>query len=877
MTLESGRMLGPYEIISLLGAGGMGEVYRARDTRLDRTVAIKVMPQGLSANAEFRERFEREARAISAISHPHICALYDVGHDGATEYLVMEYLEGEALADRIARGPLPTSQIVRIGSQIAEALQKAHRAGITHRDLKPGNIMLTTAGAKLLDFGLAKLVGPASRVFSDHSAPATHANPLTAEGKIVGTFQYMSPEQLEGKSVDHRTDIFALGVILYEMATGKRPFRGDSPASLIAAILSNDPAPIRTIQAATPPALERIIQTALEKNPDERWQTAQDVARQLRWISETSLTSEFVAPARQRRLTLPLVVAITAIAAGLLTWGAMRFVRPASTKPATARLHLALPSAIQFRGHPELNSLAISPDGRTIAFTAASGGHGPSSLFLRSLDTYEVRKIEGTQGAIGPFWSGDGTWIGFSARGKLYKMRLAGDTPPEAICDVIAAGARASWQGRTILFADSRGDRREIYRVADEGGTAGRVTSVQKGEWRHSWPTLLPDGTHFLYLAFSAQSIDRRLMFASLDSPAQSVLLTNVSFATMLGEDRLAYVRDGKLLSQRFDPRKGVLTEAPATVANDLRYFYPTARADFDTSRSGVVIYRTDTNKTRLVTMNRSGLETRIVEDKENVYDYALSPKGGKAAVTVVARGTGLMDIWIYDLTRGTRDRFTSEPGIEASPAWSPDGRSIVYSQGKGGSFPHLVLRALTASTPEELTPRDTFQSNPVFSPTGGTLFFDRNSGSGNDIYQLEMKTKKTEPVINESYDEAQSNPSPDGKWLAFTSNATGSNEVYLQSLVDRSVRIRVSSNGGRLPHWRADGEELVYVSASNSVMSVEPGADGRWGEATPRELFQVQHQVSGIDLFPDGQSFLISTWTPGADVDLFHVVIAPE
>ncbi|MCM2316997.1 MAG: serine/threonine-protein kinase [Thermoanaerobaculia bacterium] len=874
MTLESGRKIGPYEIVSLAGAGGMGEVYRARDTRLDRAVAIKVLPAGLGANAEFRERFEREARAISAFSHPHICALYDVGNIDGIEYLVMEYLEGETLAERLARGPLPTSQIVRFGAQIAEALQKAHRTGIMHRDLKPGNIMITASGAKLLDFGLAKLTQP--EVLIDD---VTQRKPLTREGAIVGTFRYMSPEQLEGKSLDHRTDIFSLGVVLYEMATGQHPFQGDSQASLIAAILSNDPPPIRTIQPSIPPALERIIHTALEKNPDERWQTAQDIARQLRWISETSLSAEQAAPVKQRRIPVAAIVLITALAAGLLGWATTRLGRGSTPTPLTARLHVALPPESQLRAHPELSSFALSPDGRTIVFAAGTwtGGRGPSSLFLRALDSYEIRKLEGTDGAVSPFWSSDGKWVGFSARSKLWKVRTEGGTPPEAICDVVSAGARASWQGDTILFGDSRGDRTELYTVPDAGGTPVKVTSLRKGEWRHQWPTLLPDEEHFIYLAFSALSLERRLTLASLDSPAQTVLVSNVSNARMLGKDRLAYVRDGKLLSQRFDAAKGRFTGEPETVAADVSYFYPTARAEFDASAAGVVVYRTATSTSSLVTMDREGTVTKVLEDKDLVYDQMISPDGKTAAVTIVTRGTGLMDIWSYDLVRGVRDRLTSDPGIEVSPSWSPDGRSIVFSQGEGGAFPHLALRRLGGSETEDLTPRDAFQFSPVFSPDGELIYFARDIGFGSDIYRLHLKTKKAEAVISSSHSESQPQPSPDGKWLAFTSTATGPYEVYIQSLLDSSARIRISDNDGRMARWRRDGKELFYISASNSVMSVVPGADGRWDAAKPRELFRIPQPVREFDVFPDGRSFLISTTTQGAADPLIHVVIGPE
>ncbi|MEA2345225.1 MAG: eukaryotic-like serine/threonine-protein kinase, partial [Thermoanaerobaculia bacterium] len=472
MNLESGRRLGPYEIVTLLGAGGMGEVYRARDTRLDRIVAIKVLPAHLTANEASRARFEREARAISALSHPNICALYDIGRDGDIEYLVMEYLEGQTLADKLARGPLPRSQFLKLGAQIAEALQHAHRAGIVHRDLKPGNIMITNSGAKLLDFGLAKFADPVSQPL-DQEETATRREPLTAEGTVVGTFQYMSPEQVEGRPLDHRTDIFSLGVILYEMVTGKRPFVGSSRATLIASILSSDPVSIRSLQPDAPPDLERIILTALQKNPEERWQTAQDVALQLRWSGESSQTGFAASTPGRRKSALLLPLLLMAIAA-LLTFVAMRWFAAPRSAPTTASLHLWLPPTMRPLRFYESSNFALSPDGRMLCFNAASGG--ASALFLRGLDSFAIRKIEGTEGSTGALWSSDGAWIAFAARGKLWKTKISGGAAPEALCDVSALGAVGSWQGHTILFGDSAGGRPQILRISDAGGAPVAVT-----------------------------------------------------------------------------------------------------------------------------------------------------------------------------------------------------------------------------------------------------------------------------------------------------------------------------------------------------------------------------------------------------------------
>ena len=869
MTLPSGRTLGPYELVSLLGAGGMGEVYRARDRRLDRTVAIKVLPSALGAKPELRERFEREARAISALSHPNICALYDLGHEDGIEYLVMEYLEGETLAERIARGPLPSSHVLRYGEQIAEALQCAHRAGITHRDLKPGNVMITSGGAKLLDFGLAKFVESEARVFSENSAPDTRIGPLTAEGTIVGTFQYMSPEQLECAPVDHRSDLFALGVILYEMATGQRPFRGDSPASVIAAVLSADPAPIRTLQPAAPPALERIIHTALEKSPNDRWQTAHDVGRQLRWISESSLSAESVAPVRPRSLPLSAMLAITALLAGLATWAATRFLVPKSSPMPSLNLQFAPPPSMPMRRSAELNDFALSPDGSMLVFASASAAGDP--LFLRPLGSPDVRKVEGSEGAVSPFWSPDSQWIAFTARGKLWKTKAAGGAPPQAITDVAPAGVRASWQGDTILFSDW--SRKEIYRVSANGGAQSRATTVKSDEWRHAWPALLADGRHFLYLSFASGSLERQLRFASLDSPGETVVTTNVSYARMLGDDQVVYVRDGKLLSQKIDPKKGTSIGEAAVLANDVDYFYMTGRADFDTSRAGVLVYRTDTSTGHLVQRDRKGAELRRIDGPELFWDHTLSPDGRKAAVTVESRATGLMDIWIYDLARGIRDRFTSEPAIEVSPTWSPDGRSIVYAQGEGGRFPHLVLRPINGSTSEQLVPPGAFQFAPAFSPDGATLYYQRDVAGSTEIARMSMKTRVSEAVVHSGFRDGDPAVSPDGRWLAFVSTASGAREIYVQNLDEGSPRIRLSTTGGGNPRWRGDSKELFYVSLDRAIVSVVPGPAGRWEDATLTELFRVPATIRGFDAAPDGASFLISDWIPGPADDLFDIV----
>jgi Tol biopolymer transport system component len=869
MNLESGRRLGPYEVVTLLGVGGMGEVYRARDTRLDRIVAIKVLPAHLTSNDASRVRFEREARAISALSHPNICALYDVGREGETEYLVMEYLEGETLADRIARGSLPRSQLLKLGAQITEALQHAHRAGITHRDLKPGNIMITNSGAKLLDFGLAKFAEPVSKAL-DPEDTATRREPLTAEGMVVGTYQYMSPEQIEGRSIDHRTDIFALGVILYEMATGRRPFGGTTRTSLIASILSADPVPIRSLQPDAPQDLERIILTALQKNPDERWQTAQDVALQLRWSGESSQAGAASPPVRRRAAFLIPLLLIGA--AALLTFGVMRWLagrRPAAAK---ASLHLWLPPSMHPSRFYEAANFALSPDGRMLCFNASSGGG--RALFLRSLDSFAIRKIEGTEGSSGPFWSSDGAWIAFAARGKLWKTKISGGTAPEALCDVSALGAVGSWQGHTILFGDCAGGRPQILRISDAGGEPVAVSQLRDArQWRHSWPRLLPDGEHFFYLSYVANSIDRQLVFASLKSPEQSVVMRNASMTRLVG-DQLLFVRDARLLSQHFDAAHGTLTGDPVALASDVSYFYPTGRADFDAA-GGTLVYRTDTSIGRLALVNRNGIETRVIDDKNVFYDFGLAHDGGKAAVSVVNRDTGLADIWIYDLGRGTRERFSSEPWHEVTPVWSPDGSFIVYSEAAGGTLPHIIRRGFTDAKATDVSPRGPFQFAASFTPDGQTLFYVREDArSQADIYTLDMKTKRMSPVLSSNASEESPAVSPDGKWLAYASNSTGSGQIYLMSLAGGDPRpIRISTNGGGNPQWRRDGREIVYEGVEGSIISAVPGPSGRWDDATTHELFRVP-DLKRYAILPDGQSFLVQRGSPGPSDSIYHVVL---
>ncbi|HYB53702.1 MAG TPA: protein kinase, partial [Thermoanaerobaculia bacterium] len=690
MPLSPGAHLGPYEILAPLGAGGMGEVYRARDPRLGREVAIKTLPPHLSSSPEARQRFEREAKTISQLSHPHICALYDVGHEGETEYLVMELLDGETLAERLAKGPLPLEHTLRFGVQIADALDRAHRVGIVHRDLKPGNVMLTKSGVKLLDFGLAKFSTPTSGPISGLSMlPTTpKASNLTAEGTILGTFQYMAPEQLEGKEADARTDIFALGAVLYEMATGKKAFAGASQASLISSIMTKDPEPISSTQPMSPPALDRVVRTCLAKDPEDRWQSAGDVAKELKWLAEgSSLPAGLSAPSagRKRREIVAWLVAAAAVA-GLAAVSI--FSRRPHTETSVARSFLLPPEKMEFETSADnCASLTISPDGRNVTF-AVRDAEGKTLLWLRSLDALSGRPIPGTEGASFPFWSPDSRSLAFFAGGQLKRVEVAGG-PSLAICDA-PNGRSGSWNRNGIILF-SPNTNTEVFQVPAAGGTPTPATrlDVASSETTHRWPAFLPDGKHFLYTAGShsegTKSTSNAIYLASLGSTERTRILqghSNVAYASGC----LLSVRDHVLLAQPFDLSRGHLTGEPVPLAdgvqNETSYF----RGGFSVSDNGILIYATGTSGTNS-RLRRLDIKTgqpsgEPFGDPAEYRELSVSTDDSRIAATIADPSTGLPEIWLVD-ARGARAHFTSG-GPAFSPVFSPDGTRIAYARAKG-------------------------------------------------------------------------------------------------------------------------------------------------------------------------------------------------
>ncbi len=877
MTLSAGSRLGPYEIVSPLGAGGMGEVYRAKDTRLDRTVAVKVLPAHLSSSAESRQRFEREAKTISQLSHPHICALYDVGNQDGVEFLVMEYLEGETLSDRLLKGALPFDQVLRYGIEIADALDKAHRQGIVHRDLKPGNVMLTKSGVKLLDFGLAKAIPPVSPVSSVSVLPTQAGANLTQEGTILGTFQYMAPEQLEGKEADARTDIFAFGAVLYEMATGRKAFVGKSQVSLIAAILEHEPASISSIQPMTPPALDRVVKTCLAKDPEDRWQSAGDVGKELRWIAEGSAAG-LAAPAvvsSHRRFREKLAWAAAVAAATAAIWLAITGSRrPAESRPAV-RAFLPPPRGGQFLfDGPGAGSLALSPDGKYLIFSAA-GADGVAKLWLRPLEGVDARPIPGTEDGQYPFWSPDSRFIGFYTHRKLKKIAVSGGAAIE-ICDVSGDPRGGTWNRDGVVLFEPHW-REGLHRVSSEGGVPEPVTRIdeKRRETTHRWPFFLPDGRHYLYLAGSHVAEDtsgeNAIYLGELGSTDRRLIVharSNVVYAS----GHLIYVSGRSLVAQRFDPRRLTLDGEATTVTDEVRYERGFLQGVFTASETGLLAFQRGGAETlsRIRWFERSGKPGEYLTEPDVYFEASLSPDGKTAAVTVGDPG----DVWLYDLARGIRSRLTFDPLNDVGPVWSPDGKTIYYSSDRKIRWRIYRRQVSGAGQEETLTsPSESAYAWDV-SPDGRFLVYEQiatKAGTNADLWILPLSGGgKATPFLVTPFSESDAWFSPDGRWLAYTSDESGRREVYVTSFPGREGKWRISSGGGAGPRWRRDGRELFYVAPDGRIHSVEVRAGEAFEAGAPRPLFATQmlasgaltggvNPVAGYDVTADGQRFLVT------------------
>jgi Tol biopolymer transport system component/predicted Ser/Thr protein kinase len=855
MALSAGTRLGPYELVAPVGAGGMGEVYRAKDTRLDRTVAVKVLPSHLSSSAESRQRFEREAKTISQLSHPHICALYDVGNQDGVEFLVMEYLEGEALSDRLLKGPLEFEQVLRYGVEIADALDKAHRQGIVHRDLKPGNVMITKSGVKLLDFGLAKAVAPMGKSSgaSLTALPTQAGTDLTAEGTILGTFQYMAPEQLEGKEADARTDIFAFGCVLYEMATGQKAFSGKSQASLISSIMGSQPPAVSAVAPMTPPAFDRVVRTCLAKDAEDRWQTAHDVMLELKWVAEggsaAGLPAPVVAKRRNReRLWIAATVVLAAATVALLALLALR--RPEAPTRAV-RLSLAQPANAPFES---TQSIAVSPDGQRIAFVGVTS-EDKRSIWVRDLDTLQPRPLAGTEGAYRPFWSPDGRFLGFFADGKLKKIDASGG-PPQVLADAPFGGGGAWNREGVIVFEPNVFE--SLYRVPATGGAAVPATRLGPREEGHRYPSFLPDGRHFVFLSDARRTEDHRLKVGSLDSPESHDLAGGISNVAFAKPGHLLFVRAGSLLAQPLDVKRLRLAGEPFVLGTSIAETgLPNHEFKFSASDNGVAVMSSVNSSSQLVWLDRSGRRLGSVGDPARRGVLELSPTQDRVAYEQLDADGRNADLWLLDLARAVTTRLTFDPGSDYTPVWSPDGTRITFGATRK-DFEDIYLKPAAGGAAEQLLLSSSDDKAPSsWSPDGRFILFENYTAKGIDLWLLPVdEPAKAKPFVQTPFDETRAVFSPDGRRVAYVSEESGRPEITVCGFPDCSNRRQISTGGGTRPRWRADGRELFYAARGGKLMVVDVGSNGEFG--APKELFQVRG-AGDYAVARDGQRFLVA------------------
>jgi len=865
MALTSGTKLGPYEIQSPLGAGGMGEVYRARDTRLDRTVAVKILPTHLCENPEFKQRFEREARTVSSLNHPHICHLYDIGSQEGTDFLVMEFLDGETLAERLRKGAVPLNELLKVGIEVAEALEIAHRAGIVHRDLKPGNIMLTKSGAKLMDFGLAK---PTPRGTSGaRSAPflsaartmsgPSPASPLTTAGSIVGTIQYMSPEQIEGKEADARSDIFAFGAVLYEMATGKRAFQGKSQISVASAILEKDPEPISATKPLTPVALDYLVATCLAKDREERLQSAHDVRLQLKGIS-LSFSSAAAITATQASRTRRVGLLLASVALLLAAAAVIFFLwQRGSAPPLSVRAYIPPPPGTAFRASGfDAGPVVVSPDGKTLAFSAVDE-KGKTNLWLRPLNAQQATMLPGTEDAARPFWSPDNQYLGFVADRKLKKISVSGGEAQTITDDAESAETGSGdWSSDgTILFCKHY----LIYRVPASGGEVSQATRLDKDEIAHDSPSFLPDGKHFLYVS-TPLAHENQIKVGELGKPEQSGIVIGPGNRPRFASGHLLFVLGGHIQTQPFNPSTFRLSGDPRALGE---------AGTFSVSANGVLAYHESSAESELKIFDRNGNVIATPGPLAVYEDPRFSPDGKSIAVTVYDARSGKNDVWVYPAAGGQPTRITFGPQ-DFWPVWSPDGKEIAYSVSENGKD-SIRRRPLDGHQPEETlyNNKDVFTNSLAldWSPDGKYLSLDLASKEGtysNWILPLAgsrepFRLQATSKMSVSSHDGLFS---PDSRWLAYFSYETGRPEVFVVPSVSGEAKYQVSIAGGWLPRF-SRSNELFFVTMANRLRVAQIAKQPNFHIDSIRSLFQLDFPNLTeplYDVSPDGQRFAVLT-----------------
>ena len=845
MALEAGTRLGPYEIVAPLGAGGMGEVYRARDTRLDRTVAIKILGSQLAEDAGLRARFEREAKVISQLQHSNICTLHDVGSEAGTDFLVMEYLEGQTLSEHLRKGPMPTAQLVQTAVEIAAALEAAHRAGVVHRDLKPGNVMLTKSGAKLLDFGLAKPLGittaagePKSQsVFAAAMTMTSPASPLSTAGTLIGTVQYMAPEQIGGQEADARSDIFAFGMLLFEMATGKRAFEGKTQASVVGAILAVEPPAITTLQPNAPRALERLVRICLAKDPDERFQSVHDLKMELENVAQAPEASAVGATPSTRRERIAWAAAAIALLLALGLAGVLLF-RP-SPRAAVISATLLPPKGVQVAP----TEIALSPDGTRIAFVGEK--QNTRSLYVRPLSSADAQPVNQTDGAAYPFWSADSQSLGFFAEGKLKKVELA--TGASVVLADAPAGRGGAWSedNQIVFTANATGP---LSMVSATGGAVSVLTKPPTDNTSHRWPQFLPGGRFLLYWmaanrttgAVSGEPNDKATGAYLLDwKTRESRLLLQTDSGAIYAGGYLLYIWQGNLMAQRLDPARGKLSGAASLVAQKVIFDSDRWIGGFSASGSGLLalISGSQLLPTQLAWVDRTGKELAKIGEPASLYWPALSPDGKRIAFV---RDTGhLMSVWTFDLERASKGRFNFEETSSQGVVWSPDGKRLTYSLDP-------PVGALLSKDSSGLGQAEKLVESPLpmypsqWNSDGRTLLYGMLEGTqnGNSLWVYSAAEKKSTRLPLGGILAGQGKISPDGKWLAYVSRESGASEVYVVPFPELNGKWEISTAGGDYPQWNPNGKELFYLSADRKLMAVEINTNGGFKAGIPKALF---------------------------------------
>ncbi len=886
MAIPLGRRLGPYEILSAIGAGGMGEVYKARDTRLDRIVAIKVLPAHLAGRAELRERFEREAKTIASLNHPHICVLHDIGQQDGIDYLVMEYLEGETLAERLKKGPLPLDRVLRYAIEIADGLDKAHRKGITHRDLKPGNIMLTKTGAKLLDFGLAKLRQDAAPATPLSQLPTAN-DAITAQGTILGTLQYMAPEQLEAKETDARTDIFAFGVVVYEMAAGKKAFAGKSQASVISAIMSSDPQPISSLQPMTPPALDLVVKRCIAKEADQRWQSANDLTNELKWVAEgiSPASARSATPVARNRFLRRwgLAAGLTGLVVLGIALRSLMGTQPASSRP-TARLLVELPATEPLALGPNLEPIAITPDGSRLVYVARRGG--VTQLFMRSMDSFDATAIPGTEGASNAFFSPDGQSVGFvtgpsgPVNAELKKLSLGGGAPL-TISSVIADRGATWCPDDTIIFTPYTNSG--LFQVPSAGGTPKPITFPDRksGEYGHLWPQILPGGKAVLFTVWAGVGgINRaRIAVLSLKTGERRVLIEGASYARYVPSGHIVYARAGGLLAVPFDLQRLEVTGAPVSILEGVEMDPSLGAAYFSTSADGSLAYAPGglrgINAT-LVWVDRKGTAQSLPAPSRGYDTPRISPDGQRVAVGINDTNPGL---WIYDLSRGSLTRLIEAGVISPYPLWTPDGKRLTFKAPIGDPFNIYWMPADGSGAPERLTAGESIVWPGGWSPDARLLTFSSLDPKSVGIWILKLEgNRKPEPFARTQNGAVGGIFSPDGRWIAYISSESGRQEIQVQPYPGPGGKWQISTDGGGQPVWNRNGRELFYRSG-DKMMVVDITTQPAFSAGKPRMLFEGRYLSGGsplanYDVSADGQRFLMIKASEEAPPTQINIVL---